>query len=77
VLLVFCSAPPINVTPHNSHLEKEKRNGLSMGIRLGGKGLHTTRSIAQLFWGVVLNVSSHLYNIVALMACKLVFSWVV
>jgi len=48
-----------------------------MGIRLGGKGLHTTRSIAQLFWGVVLNVSSHLYNIVALMACKLVFSWVV
>jgi hypothetical protein len=29
---------------------------------LGGRGLHTTRSIAQIFLGAVFNVSSHLYD---------------
>ena len=44
------------------HAEK----GSSMGIRwLGGRSLHTTRSTAQIFVGVVFNVSSYLYVLVA------------
>jgi hypothetical protein len=35
-----------------------------VGIRwLGGKSLHTTKSVAQMFLGVVFNVSSYLYEI--------------
>ena len=45
-----------------SHLENKQNNYL-VGIRwLGGMGLHTTRSFAQIFVGVVFNVSSHLYD---------------
>jgi hypothetical protein len=37
----------------------EKEEGFLMGIRrLGGSGLHTTRSIAQTFLKVALNVAS-------------------
>ena len=53
-----------------SHWRKYKRN-VSVGIRwLGGRGLHTTRRIAQIFVGVVFNVSSHLYDLL-LIACRL------
>jgi hypothetical protein len=46
-----------------THLEGENRMGFSVGIRwLGGMGLHTTRSIAQIFVEFVFNVSSCLYN---------------
>ena len=48
-----------------------------MGIKwlFVGKSLHTTRSsIAQVFVGVVFNVSCHLYDFVAdLTACRLGF----
>jgi len=37
---------------------------------LGGISLHTTRSIAQVFVGVVINVLSHLHDFAAdLVAC--------
>jgi hypothetical protein len=42
---------------------------------LGGRSLHTTRSIAQIFVGVVFNVSPHLYDVCVfvadLIACRL------
>jgi len=39
---------------------------------LGGRSLHTNRSIAQTFGGVGFNVSSRLYDFVAdLIACRL------
>ena len=42
--------------------EQNKRS-FSVGIKwLGGRSLHTTRSIARIFVGVKLNVSSHLYD---------------
>jgi hypothetical protein len=45
-----------------SHLEKKKKRGFLVRI-LGGRSLHTTKSIAaQIFVGVVINVSSHLYD---------------
>jgi hypothetical protein len=41
-----------------SHL-KNKNKKFSVGIRwLGGRSLHTTRSIAQIFVGVVINAVS-------------------
>jgi hypothetical protein len=41
----------------------EKKTSFFVGIRwLGGRGLHTTRSIAQIFVRVVFNISSHLYD---------------
>jgi hypothetical protein len=44
-----------------SHLESTDKRNVSVGIRwLGGRSLHTTRSIAQIFVGIVFNVLSHL-----------------
>jgi len=44
------------------HLENKKGMD-SVGFRsLGGIGLHTTKSIAQIFVGVVFDVSSHLHD---------------
>ena len=38
---------------HNIPSGEQKRKGFSVGIRwLGGKGLHTTRSIARIFVGL-------------------------
>ena len=55
-----------------SHLEII-RKGFSMGISwLGGRGLHTTRSIVQ---RVAFNVTSG-FNDADLLACKLGFPWV-
>jgi hypothetical protein len=43
--------------------QSSSNSSISVGIRwLGGKSLHTTRIIAQMFFGVVFNVSSHLYD---------------
>jgi len=55
-----------------SHLENKNTRSLSVGIRwLGGRSLHTTRSIAQIFVEVVFSVLSHLMILVAdLIACR-------
>jgi len=46
---------------HTSHLENKIKRGFSVGIRwLGGRGLHTTRTIAQI-----------LVFVADLIACKL------
>jgi len=61
---VLCPAPPNGrkATQHPTWRIK-KQDGFSMGIRrLGDRGLHTARSVAQIFVGVVFNVSSHLYD---------------
>ena len=43
--------------------KQQKRKGSSVWIRwLGGRSLHTTRSITQVIVGVVFNVSPHLYD---------------
>jgi hypothetical protein len=48
---------------HIPYLENKKKRSFSVGDRwLGGRSLHTTRSIAHIFVGVVFNVSSHLYD---------------
>ena len=53
---------PMEAEVHTSHLENKNKRNFSVGIRwLGGRSLHT-RSIAQIFVGVVLDVSSHLYS---------------
>ena len=57
---------------------EQKRKGFSVGIRrLGGRYLHTTRSIAQIFVWVVFNVSSPKYVSVIfvadLIACRLTY----
>jgi hypothetical protein len=53
----------MNAETHNISLGEQKRRGVSVGIRwLGGRALHTTRSVALIFLGVVFNVSSHLYG---------------
>jgi len=42
----------MDAKPHESTPGDKKREGFSVGIRcLGGRGLHTTRSIAQKFLG--------------------------
>jgi hypothetical protein len=47
-----------------SHLENKNKRGFLVGIRwLEGKSLHTTsKNIAHIFMGVVLNVLSYLYD---------------
>ena len=59
---MFCTAQWVQ--RHTiSHLENKNKRSFSVGIRwLGGRSLHTTRIIAQVFVGVVFNVSSHLYD---------------
>jgi len=48
---------------------------VEIGGGLGGRSLHTTRSIAQVFLGGLSNAFSHLYDFVAdLIACRLNFS---
>jgi hypothetical protein len=43
---------------------EQKRKVFSVGIRwLGGRGLDTVKSIAQIFVGVVFNSTSHLYDL--------------
>jgi hypothetical protein len=43
---------------HN-HLENKYKRGFSVGVRwLGGRSLHTTKSIALKLIGVVFNISS-------------------
>jgi len=56
-----------------SHLENKNRKILSVGCRwLGGRSLHTTKSIAQILVGIV--IMSHLYDFFAgLVACRLNF----
>ena len=50
-----------HATPHLEHICKRS---FSVGIKwLGGRSLHTTRSIAQIFVGVLFDVSSHLYDL--------------
>jgi hypothetical protein len=59
----LCSAPPIRCrnTQDSTRRIKIRKTFQCVGIRwLGGRSLHTTRSIAQKFLGVVLNVSSHI-----------------
>jgi len=52
-----------------SYLENKKRS-FSVGIGwLRGRSLRTTRNIAQIFLGVVFNVSSHLLNFVVEIEC--------
>jgi len=59
---------------HNIPFGVLKRIDFLVGIRwLGGRGLHTTRSIALTFLGVLFNLS-HLYDFVAgLIACRLIY----
>ena len=48
---------------HNIPSGEQNKRSFSVGNKwLGGRSLHTTRSIAHMFVGVVLNVSSHLYD---------------
>jgi len=60
--IVCCCSGAKNAETHNIPLGEQKRRGLSVGIKwFGGRALlHTTRSVALIFWGVVFNVSSHL-----------------
>jgi len=48
-----------------SHLKNQIKGSFSVGIGcwLGGRSLNTTRSIAQIFVGVVFDVLSHLYDL--------------
>jgi hypothetical protein len=56
--LFFVLHHPMDAKTHIPSGE-QKRRGFSVGIRwLGGRGLHTTRSITQIFVGLVFNVSS-------------------
>jgi hypothetical protein len=74
--LLFCVLHhPMDAETHNIPPGENVRS-FSAGVRwLGGRGLHTTRSIAQIFVEVVFNVSSHLYSLVAdLIACRLYVS---
>ena len=66
---------PMDADTHNVSSGEQKRRGFLVGIRwLGGRGLHTTRSVAHIFLRVVVDVLSYLYVFVAdLMACKLDF----
>jgi hypothetical protein len=69
--VVLWSAPPNGCrdTQHATWRIKNKRS-FSVGIRwLGGRDLHSTRSIAQMLVGVVFNVSSHLYYFCCGSAC--------
>jgi hypothetical protein len=62
MLLCICTTQRMlrHTTPH---LENKNKRSFSVGIRwLGGRNLHTTRSVAQIFVGVVFSVSSHLYD---------------
>ena len=45
-----------------SHLENKKKSFSVGGRWLEGRSLHTTRSVAHIFVGVVFNVLSHLYG---------------
>ena len=59
---VFCTNQWIQKHT-TSHLEIINQWSFSVGGRwLGGRSLHTTRCIAQIFVEVVINVSSHLYG---------------
>jgi len=60
--VLFCVLHhPMDAETHNIPPGEQKRKGFSVGIRwLGGRSLHTTRSIAKVFLGVVFNVSFHL-----------------
>jgi len=61
--VVLCSAPPDGCRDTTSYLENNIRDIFS-GIKwLGGRVLHTTRSTAQIFVGVVLNLSSHVSSV--------------
>ena len=53
-----CTPNGCRSTQHPSHMENREKEGFSMGIRwLGGRGLHTTRSvIAHISLRVVLDV---------------------
>jgi hypothetical protein len=77
--MMFCVLHhPMDAETHNipPGMEKKKKRSFSVGIRwLGGRILHTTRNIAQIFGGV--NSMSHLIcmNFVAdLLACRHNFS---
>jgi hypothetical protein len=48
---------------HNIHLENERGKAFQWGSGgWGGKGLRTTRNIAQISLGIVFNVSFHMYE---------------
>jgi len=65
-LMLFCVLHHTVMQRHTSHLENKRGGGeaYQWGSRgwLGGRSLHTTRSIAQIFVGVVFNASSHLHD---------------
>ena len=62
-MLFYVMHHPMDAETHNISPGEQERKGFSVGIRcLGGRGLHTTRSIDQIFWGVVFNVSSRMYD---------------
>jgi hypothetical protein len=60
--MLFCVLHhPVNAETHNISPGEQKRKGFPVGIKwLGDRDLRTTRSIAQIFVGVVFNVLSHL-----------------
>jgi len=61
--VVLCSAPPNGCKDTQHPNWRTKIRSFSVGIRwLGGRSLHTTRSIAQIFVGVVFDVSPHMYD---------------
>jgi hypothetical protein len=74
---MFCILhhPMDATTQHTSHLENKNKRSFSVGIRwLGGKGLHTTRSIAQIFFGDCLCSMSRLICMIFvadLIACRM------
>ena len=60
-MLFYVLHHPMVAETHNIISGEQKRKGFSVGIRwLGGRGLHTTRSVAQIFVGMVSNASFHL-----------------
>jgi hypothetical protein len=60
--VVMCSAPPNGCRDIQHPTWRRNEKFLSGDQVVRGRSLHTTRSIAQIFVGVVLDVSSHLYN---------------
>jgi len=62
MLFVLLLHHPMDAETHNIP-PGDKTKSCLVGIRwLGDRSLHTTRTIAQIFVGVVFNVSSHLYD---------------
>ena len=63
-VLQFCTSTQWMQRQTTSHQADESlKNKRGKAFQwLGGRGLHTTRSIAQMFLGVVFDASSHPYR---------------